>query len=263
MASPRHDAEALAAHVLGVPRSRLALVDGETWVRRSRPSRRPSRGGRRASRCSMWSAARRSAISSCSRPGGADPASGDGAAGRRSPLVAADGRAHGAAHRRSRYRQRRARAGAGRRDAWLAVWAVERDPAALEWAARNVAASRARRSSWSPVTWPMRCPSSTARSTSSSRTRRIFRSSCWTSSSPKCAITTPKPALFAGADALAAIRSVEAAARRLLRPGGLVVVEHGDDQGESAPACFERLARRNRPSRPRRSAPISHGGACR
>jgi release factor glutamine methyltransferase len=31
---------------------------------------------------------------------------------------------------------------------------------------------------------------------------------------------------------------VEAAARRLLRPGGLVVVEHDVTQGESAPAVF-------------------------
>jgi release factor glutamine methyltransferase len=49
----------------------------------------------------------------------------------------------------------------------------------------------------------------------------------------------PQPALFAGADALAAIRVVESTARRLLRPGGFVVVEHGADQGESAPACFD------------------------
>jgi release factor glutamine methyltransferase len=48
----------------------------------------------------------------------------------------------------------------------------------------------------------------------------------------------PKPALFAGSDPLAAIRTVESAARRMLRPGGLVVVEHGADQGESAPECF-------------------------
>ena len=36
---------------------------------------------------------------------------------------------------------------------------------------------------------------------------------------------------FHGADGLTAIRVVECAARRLLRPGGLVAVEHGAQQG--------------------------------
>ena len=48
----------------------------------------------------------------------------------------------------------------------------------------------------------------------------------------------PEIALFAGADGLDVIRLVEQAARRLLRPGGLVVVEHSDRQGTSAPAVF-------------------------
>jgi release factor glutamine methyltransferase len=49
----------------------------------------------------------------------------------------------------------------------------------------------------------------------------------------------PEIALFAGEDGLDVIRLVEQAARRLLKPGGLVVVEHSDRQGESAPAVFE------------------------
>jgi release factor glutamine methyltransferase len=48
----------------------------------------------------------------------------------------------------------------------------------------------------------------------------------------------PEIALFAGEDGLDVVRLVEQAARRLLRPGGLVVVEHSDRQGESAPAVF-------------------------
>ena len=48
----------------------------------------------------------------------------------------------------------------------------------------------------------------------------------------------PEIALFAGDDGLDVIRLVEQAARRLLRPSGLVVVEHSDRQGESAPAVF-------------------------
>jgi release factor glutamine methyltransferase len=48
----------------------------------------------------------------------------------------------------------------------------------------------------------------------------------------------PEIALFAGDDGLDVIRLVEQAARRLLKPGGLVVVEHSDRQGATAPAVF-------------------------
>ena len=48
----------------------------------------------------------------------------------------------------------------------------------------------------------------------------------------------PEPALVAGEDGLAVIRDVAATAFRLLRPGGWVVVEHSDRQGESAPAVL-------------------------
>lgn len=48
----------------------------------------------------------------------------------------------------------------------------------------------------------------------------------------------PGIALWAGQDGLDVIRLVEQAARRLLRPGGLLVVEHSDRQGASAPALL-------------------------
>jgi release factor glutamine methyltransferase len=41
----------------------------------------------------------------------------------------------------------------------------------------------------------------------------------------------PATALWGGDDGMAAVRVVEAVARRLLRPGGLVAVEHGAQQG--------------------------------
>ena len=41
----------------------------------------------------------------------------------------------------------------------------------------------------------------------------------------------PATALWGGADGLDAVRAVEATARRLLRPGGLLAVEHGAQQG--------------------------------
>lgn len=48
----------------------------------------------------------------------------------------------------------------------------------------------------------------------------------------------PEIALFAGEDGLDVIRLVEQAGRRLLKPGGLLVVEHSDRQGETAPAVL-------------------------
>ena len=49
----------------------------------------------------------------------------------------------------------------------------------------------------------------------------------------------PGIALWAGEDGLDVIRLVERAARRLLKPGGLLVVEHSDRQGRTAPALLE------------------------
>jgi release factor glutamine methyltransferase len=48
----------------------------------------------------------------------------------------------------------------------------------------------------------------------------------------------PPAALWGGEDGLLTVRAVERAAARLLRPGGLVAVEHADLQGESVPAVF-------------------------
>jgi release factor glutamine methyltransferase len=48
---------------------------------------------------------------------------------------------------------------------------------------------------------------------------------------PEVAEYDPPAALWGGADGMAAVRVVEATARRLLRPGGLVAVEHGAPQG--------------------------------
>lgn len=55
---------------------------------------------------------------------------------------------------------------------------------------------------------------------------------------PEVAAHDPASALWSGPDGLDAVRVVERVAARLLRAGGLVVVEHADLQGESAPAVF-------------------------
>jgi len=48
----------------------------------------------------------------------------------------------------------------------------------------------------------------------------------------------PDLALYSGADGLDHIKMVQRAAARLLKPGGWVVVEHSDQQGSSAPQVF-------------------------
>jgi release factor glutamine methyltransferase len=53
----------------------------------------------------------------------------------------------------------------------------------------------------------------------------------------------PHLALFSGADGLDAIRVIAQRGAVLLRPGGVVGVEHADVQGESAPAVFSRGGR--------------------
>ncbi len=53
----------------------------------------------------------------------------------------------------------------------------------------------------------------------------------------------PELALYASGDGLDTIRVVEQRAALLLRPGGVVGVEHADVQGESAPAVFSAAGR--------------------
>lgn len=51
----------------------------------------------------------------------------------------------------------------------------------------------------------------------------------------------PVRALYAGVDGLDGVRMVAASAARLLRPGGLLVCEHDDSHGESVPALLRDL----------------------
>ncbi|HEU4540452.1 MAG TPA: peptide chain release factor N(5)-glutamine methyltransferase [Jiangellaceae bacterium] len=60
---------------------------------------------------------------------------------------------------------------------------------------------------------------------------------------PEVATHDPATALWSGADGLDAMRVLERTAARLLRPGGLVIAEHADVQGEVAPRVFEETGR--------------------
>jgi release factor glutamine methyltransferase len=60
----------------------------------------------------------------------------------------------------------------------------------------------------------------------------------WESVAPEARDHDPSLALWSGNDGLDAIRAIERAAWRLLKPGGVVGIEHADVQGTSAPAVF-------------------------
>ena len=60
---------------------------------------------------------------------------------------------------------------------------------------------------------------------------------------PEVAVHDPASALWAGPDGLDAMRVLEATAARLLHPGGLLVAEHSDMQEVSAPTVFVETAR--------------------
>jgi release factor glutamine methyltransferase len=74
---------------------------------------------------------------------------------------------------------------------------------------------------------------------------------------PEVRLHDPAHALYGGADGLDVVREVSATALRLVRPGGRVLIEHGELQGEairdllaadgwSAPATFRDLTQRDR-----------------
>jgi release factor glutamine methyltransferase len=62
----------------------------------------------------------------------------------------------------------------------------------------------------------------------------------WESVAPEVRDHDPELALWSGADGLDAIRAIEQTAWRLLKPGGVVGLEHADAQGQSAPAVLSR-----------------------
>ena len=119
------------------------------------------------------------------------------------------------------------------------IYAVEADPAAHEWAARNCAGTSVQlRSGDMALAFP-----------------ELDRTVDVVVSNPpyiplgarirdaEVADHDPAAALWSGDDGLDAIRVVERVAARLLRPGGSVVVEHADLQGSSAPEVFRAAGR--------------------
>lgn len=118
------------------------------------------------------------------------------------------------------------------------VHAVELDAGALEWLARNASARRA--AGDSPVA-VHRDDAAHALPELDGRVDVVVANPPYVAADelllvdPEVRDHDPPVALVADDDGLAVIRQVAAAAMRLLRPGGWVVVEHSDRQGESAP----------------------------
>ena len=119
------------------------------------------------------------------------------------------------------------------------VHAVEADPAAFEWAARNCAGTRV----------SLRSGDMALAFSDLDATVDVV-----VSNPPyiplgahirdaEVADHDPAAALWSGTDGLDAIRVVERVAARLLRRGGAVVVEHADVQGSSAPEVFRATGR--------------------
>ena len=115
------------------------------------------------------------------------------------------------------------------------VHAVELDPAAHDWAARNLAGTG------------VELRLGDMAEAFEDLVGQVDVVACnppyipwdaWESVAPEARDHDPHLALFSGDDGLTALRVVAARAARLLRPGGWVGAEHADVQGESAPAVF-------------------------
>jgi release factor glutamine methyltransferase len=115
------------------------------------------------------------------------------------------------------------------------VHAVEADPLARDWAARNIA-SLAEAAPHTAGRVQLHFADFAAALTELDGQVDLVVSNppyipigAWVP--PEVGEYDPATALWGGADGLAAVHVVEATARRLLRPGGLVAVEHGAQQG--------------------------------
>jgi release factor glutamine methyltransferase len=121
------------------------------------------------------------------------------------------------------------------------VYAVERDPAALAWARRNVdghaqAGQTKVRLRGGDFTDPRLLADLDG--TADLVTANPPYVPDATPVEPEVADHDPSGAVFGGADGLDVIRPLVNVAAGLLKPGGLLAVEHDDTQGESVPALL-------------------------
>jgi len=243
--SPAHDAEELAGHVLGVPRSRLALAGPLTREQQDRYAELVEQRAARVPLQHLTGVAGFRRLELAVGPGVFVPRPEtevlvDWAlaelAGVPEPLVVDLCAGSGAV----------ALALANELPGHPRVQAVERDRSALAWAQRN---AEARSAAGDPAVVLHRgdicdplllADLAGAVDLVTANPPYVPHGSVL---EPEVARHDPPAALWGGADGLDLVRRVEHAAARLLRPGGAVAVEHADVQGESVPAVFGRTGR--------------------
>ncbi|MCI4062407.1 peptide chain release factor N(5)-glutamine methyltransferase [Micromonospora sp. R77] len=237
--APRVEAELLAAYVLDVPRGRLALADGFTAAQRARFDALVQRRTAREPVQHLTGSAGFRHLTVAVGPGVFVPRpetellAGWGVdEGRRraAPLVVDLCSGSGAIALAVAQELPGAR-----------VVAVERSPAALDWLRRN-AADRAAAGDTpvevvaADVTDPQLLPDLVG------RVDVLLCNPPYVPRSvvvpPEVAAHDPDEAVFGGADGLAVIRPVVARAAQLLRPGGVLGIEHDDTHGSAVPALL-------------------------
>lgn len=246
--APRAEAEQLAAYVLDVPRGRLALADGFTRAQLGRFEALVDRRAAREPLQHLTGSAGFRHLELAVGPGVFVPRP-------ETELLAGWGVAQG--RRRSAPQVVDLCSGSGAIALSVAqelpdarVVAVERSPAALEWLRRN-AADRAAAGDTpievvvADVTDPQLLAELVGRvDVLLCNPPYVPRS---VAVPPEVAGHDPDEAVFGGADGLDVIRPVIARAAELLRPGGVLGIEHDDTQGEAVPALlaadgrFERI----------------------
>jgi release factor glutamine methyltransferase len=241
VASPRYDAEELAAQVLGLPRSRLALAGPMTAAQRARYAELVDQRAARVPLQHLTGVAGFRRLELAVGPGVFVPrpetevlagwAVGV-ARGLPAPLVVDLCAGSGAVALAVAQEAPAAR-----------VHAVERDPHALAWARRNAAARAA--AGDPPVTLHH------ADVADPDLLADLAGAVDLVTANPpyipdgatverEVAEHDPPAALWGGPDGLAVVRAVERAAARLLRPGGRLGIEHADVQGAAVPALLAR-----------------------
>lgn len=121
------------------------------------------------------------------------------------------------------------------------VHAVEIDPAAYEWAERNLAGSGVRLHLGDATET---LPELDGRADLVIANPPYIPYEAWESVDVEVRDHDPGAALWGGGhDGLDVVRTVERTAGRLLRDGGVVAIEHADVQGQTAPSVFAATGR--------------------
>lgn len=115
------------------------------------------------------------------------------------------------------------------------VHAVELDEGALQWARKNVEGSRVVLQRGDALT---ALPELDGQVDLVISNPPYIPLTEWEYVAPEARDHDPQLALFSGEDGLDVIRGLERTAHRLLRPGGVVVIEHADTQGGQVPWIF-------------------------